>query len=263
MPLKRISANDLGRLLNSAKQPIYVLDDDLTVVFLNGACHEWLGRGRRRAFGPAMRLPFQPCGRGPRCRRCWTVPSPAGPLGRRLRRYGLPSCRRRHAHRRRARFLSLGMGEDDFFAVVAVVEAIDKPPDSAESPPPPNALPLQWGRDEQSPSEAIALHEQVRNFRREAAARYRADRLIGQGPAMRLARRQVELAAASRSSVLLVGPPGSGRRHLAAAIHYGADGAVGATLHCRPGVAVQLPPQQWGPPAALCPRLFPAGRGFA
>ena len=46
---------------------------------------------------------------------------------------------------------------------------------------------------------------------------------------MRLARRQVELAAASRSSVLLVGPPGSGRQHLAAAIHYGgeAKGAIG------------------------------------
>jgi DNA-binding NtrC family response regulator len=47
--------------------------------------------------------------------------------------------------------------------------------------------------------------------------------LIGEGPAMQLARRKVELAAASPSSVLLVGPPGSGRRHLAAAIHYGAN----------------------------------------
>jgi DNA-binding NtrC family response regulator len=67
------------------------------------------------------------------------------------------------------------------------------------------------------------LHEHVRRFRQEAAARYRADRLIGEGPAMRLARRQVELAAQSGASVLLVGPPGSGRRHLAAAIHYGAN----------------------------------------
>ena len=37
---------------------------------------------------------------------------------------------------------------------------------------------------------------------------------------MLLARRQAELAAGSRSSVALVGPPGSGRQHLAAAIHY-------------------------------------------
>ena len=35
----------------------------------------------------------------------------------------------------------------------------------------------------------IALHEYVRRFRQEAAARFRADRLIGQCPAMRLARR--------------------------------------------------------------------------
>ena len=43
---------------------------------------------------------------------------------------------------------------------------------------------------------------------------------MGNSPAMQLARRQVELAADSRSSVLLVGLQGSGRQHLAKAIHY-------------------------------------------
>ena len=83
-------------------------------------------------------------------------------------------------------------------------------------------------------TEAMALHDRIRRFRQEAAVRYRADRLIGEGPAMRLARRQVELAAASRCGVLLVGPPGSGRQHLAAAIHYGASLAV--PLLARPAV---------------------------
>jgi DNA-binding NtrC family response regulator len=76
------------------------------------------------------------------------------------------------------------------------------------------------------------LHAQIRRFRQEAAVRYRADRLIGQGPAMALARRQVELAAASQSSVLLVGPLGSGRQHLAAAIHYGAEAGTFMPLDC-------------------------------
>jgi DNA-binding NtrC family response regulator len=37
---------------------------------------------------------------------------------------------------------------------------------------------------------------------------------------MRRARAQAEVAAATRASVVLLGPPGSGRRHLAEAIHY-------------------------------------------
>jgi DNA-binding NtrC family response regulator len=70
---------------------------------------------------------------------------------------------------------------------------------------------------------AIDLHEQVAQFRTEAAGRCRADRLVGESPEMRLARAQIEVALQSRRSVLLVGPPGSGRQHVAAAIHYGTD----------------------------------------
>jgi len=50
---------------------------------------------------------------------------------------------------------------------------------------------------------------------------------------MRLVRRQVEAAAAGRSSVLLVGPPGSGRRHLAAVIHHGESRAASDSASAR------------------------------
>ena len=72
-------------------------------------------------------------------------------------------------------------------------------------------------------ADAGRLHEAIRHFRHEAAGRFRADRLIGPSVAARRVRRQVELAVAGRASVLLVGPPGSGRRHVASAIHYGSD----------------------------------------
>ena len=51
MPAPRISATGLGKLLNSAKQPIYVLDKDLTIVFLNQACREWLGEAAEALLG--------------------------------------------------------------------------------------------------------------------------------------------------------------------------------------------------------------------
>jgi DNA-binding NtrC family response regulator len=68
------------------------------------------------------------------------------------------------------------------------------------------------------------LRAAIRRFRREAAGRYSADQLVGVSPAMQLARRQVEAAAASGCSVCIAGPTGSGRQRLAAAIHYASGG---------------------------------------
>jgi DNA-binding NtrC family response regulator len=120
---------------------------------------------------------------------------------------------------RRARFLPLGSCAEDMIGLLAMVDTADLSAPVAESPA---------TSDEATPQQ---LHEQVRRFRREAAARYRADRLIGHSPAVRRARRQIELAVGSRCSVLLVGPPGSGRQHAAAAIHYGSDPeAVGSLV---------------------------------
>jgi len=45
------SAAGLGKLLNSAEQPIYVLDKDLTIVFVNQACLEWLGTAAEALLG--------------------------------------------------------------------------------------------------------------------------------------------------------------------------------------------------------------------
>ncbi len=70
--------------------------------------------------------------------------------------------------------------------------------------------------------ESARLHDLVRCFHQQAAARYRVDSLAGESLAVRRARAQIELAAQSRASVLIVGPPGSGRQHAARAIHYGA-----------------------------------------
>jgi DNA-binding NtrC family response regulator len=53
---------------------------------------------------------------------------------------------------------------------------------------------------------------------------------VGVTPASRRIRAQAELAAAGKASVLLVGPAGSGRQHLATTIHYGRDSASAGVL---------------------------------
>jgi transcriptional regulator with PAS, ATPase and Fis domain len=216
MPIHRVHAAELARLFNSAKQPIYVLDEDLTVVFFNRACQEWLGAAADGLLGRTCAYHSSPTVGGPDAVAAALCPPPSlsGEISTatvaRVAEDGT-------SVERRARFLPIGSGSEDVLGILAIVDAVDRSPGSA----------ADFASEEAAEAEPAALHEAIRRFHQEAAVRYRADRLIGQGPAMRLARRQVELAAASRSSVLLVGPPGSGRQHLAAAIHYGEEGVSG------------------------------------
>lgn len=202
---------ELAKLLGAARQPIYVLDEDFAIVFLNRACAEWLGidaqelLGRRCVYhSTASAEPLEAILAG-------LCPPPRAMSGETVVATVAKIADDRRPIERPARFIPLGLGENDTLGILAIVDAEDRPPSAA--------IPST------GESEPIALHEQIRRFRQEAAARCRADRLIGQGAAMRLARRQVELAAACRSSVLLVGPPGSGRQRLASAIHYGENAA--------------------------------------
>lgn len=215
MPPQRVHTAALARLLNSAKQPIYVLDEELTIVFLNRACQEWLGAGelllgRRCAYhsSPASE-PLDAAAAG-------LCPPPEVLDGKAVAA-AVSRVEDGTLIERRASFLPLGDAES-LLGVLVVVDAEDQPRASSGGETPADS----------KEAGSIALHEHIRRFRQEAAARYRADRLIGDGAVMRLARRQVELAASSRSSVLVVGPPGSGRQYLAAAIHYGVKPASSA-----------------------------------
>ena len=108
--------------------------------------------------------------------------------------------------------------DDEILCIVALVD----PQDRAEKTPEVAAT---------QSSESQELHEQLQRFRQQTALRYRIERVVGVTPAMRRARAQAEVAAATRASVLLLGPPGSGRRHLAEVIHYsGPAEACGALV---------------------------------
>lgn len=212
MARQRISAGQLAKMLNAATRPIYVLDDELTVVFCNRACRDWLGRRAEGLLGQRCAYHSDPDPSGPAAVAAGLCPPPAAMAGRPMT--AAVSCTRADggALSRRARFVPLGTCPEDLVGLVAILEAEDLPqPDSAPHPPP------------SEEPRTTDLHEHVRQFRRQAAGRYRADRLIGESPAIRRVRAQIELAAGNRASVLLVGPPGSGRQHVAAAIHYRGD----------------------------------------
>jgi DNA-binding NtrC family response regulator len=212
MTTSRSHTAELAKLLNTAPQPIYVLDDDLTLVFINGACQAWL-EADNSLLGHRCAYHSQPTPDVANATVAGLCPPPEVLSGKTV----VANVARRAADgrliERRGRFLPIGVEPENLLGILVILDTADQPPRPLDD----EAIATS---QEAGP---IALHDQIRRFRQEAASRYRADRLIGLGPAMRLARRQVQLAATSPTSVLLVGPSGSGRQHLAAAIHYGAN----------------------------------------
>ncbi len=220
MPPQRTHVAGLIRLLNAAEQPIYVLDDELTIVFLNQAAQEWLGTGES-ILGRRCTYHSNPTADKLDAAAANLCPPPQSLSAQNTVASVSRIAENGQISERRANFITFGGTTDNPLAVIAVLDAEDLPPTSADRSSD------TFDASCKIPAEiaeagSIALHEIVRRFHQEAAARYRIDRLIGHGPAMRLARRQVELAIGSHGSVLLVGPAGSGRRHFAATIHYAA-----------------------------------------
>lgn len=210
----RTGTIQLGRLLDEVAQPVYVLDAEGTIVFANRACLDWVGQEAEALQDQRCRYHSSPEASGPQAVAAGLCPPPEALAGQEVTGIVASTGADGILSRRRARFVPLGSGED-FAGLLVFVD----PGELSEAEA---ATVGQVGNLPHENSEAARLHEQVRNFRRQAAARYRADSLAGESLAMRRARAQIELAAKSRASVLVVGPPGSGRQHAARAIHYGA-----------------------------------------
>jgi len=224
-------------MLHHVPYPVYVLDDDLRVVFLNEACCRWLGPAADELIGRQCAYHSSPSAEPAESLAAALCPPPEVLVAREVTSFvhidrpedsppstsgdrpgDSPASTVAGASRRQVRFVPLGTGPEDVIGVVALVA-----PEDALFGPEAEQTSLELGAVDQAqdPAEPIQLHAHLQRLRSEAALRYGAARLVGHSPAARRARAQVELAAESRCNVLLVGPPGSGRQHLAAAIHYG------------------------------------------
>jgi len=64
------------------------------------------------------------------------------------------------------------------------------------------------------------LHAMLQRLRGEMGRRYHIGQLIGESDPLRRVREQVRIASEACPRVLIVGPPGSGREHVARTIHY-------------------------------------------
>jgi len=201
---------DPAGLLDATTVPTYLLDENRRIVYCNTAFSDWVGRDRRELVGLQCDYhsgddvdPLQAIGAGV----CPPVEVFSGRQVRAIVECDDPTGQR---VRRRGDFLPLGRDPLDCAGVVAVLDAEDLPPGERAA-----------GAPEVEEPHADQLHERIRAFRNQQRRQYRIDRLVGDSPAAKRAQAQVALAMGSRSHILVVGPKGSGREHLARTLHYG------------------------------------------
>lgn len=211
MPSRRGSAAPLARLFDAVAEPIYAVDFDRNIVFCNDACLKWTGCAADELLGQECRYH---AGEGlPRAAAVAAAlcPPPAALAGRQVSaELVLPTS---ELAKRVADFIPLRNGDGPAQGVIVLVRAATS--NNADE----DAL--------ASDTAGAKLHARLQRYRRQLALRGHIDRLWGDSPAMKQVRSQVLMAAGSAASVMVLGPPGCGRGHVARAIHYG-DGALEA-----------------------------------
>ncbi|MHB8971168.1 MAG: AAA-type ATPase lid domain-containing protein [Pirellulaceae bacterium] len=200
--------NALGKLLDASPLAVYVLDDQRQIIYCNTACGELLGLDGAQLIGQRCVYRVAPSGSTLADIAASLCPPPEVLSGQ------LVSTNVSALHAsgalltRSATFVPLGSDELADGGVVALVSL-------AES-----AARAEW--DPAAAAEASALHHQLARARRELLADWSLDELVGNSPAIHRVRDQVALAARSKTRVLVQGPPGSGREHVAKLLHRGA-----------------------------------------
>ena len=213
MPSRRRSAAPLAKLLDAVSDPIYAVDADRKIIFCNDACLAWTGCAADELLGQECRYHAgEELSRGAAVAAA-LCPPPAALAGRRVSaEIILPSP---EPQSRLADFFAVG--NDDAHpqgVMVAVRTAAASTATEASAVEPAGSK----------------LHARLQHYRRRLALRGHVDRLWGNSPAMKRVRSQVLVAAESAASVLVLGPPGSGREHVARAIHYGGGTAEAGPL---------------------------------
>ena len=203
-------AGDFLRLLSAASLPVYVLNDSRRLVFGNPAFFQWAGTDSKKLVGRQFDYHSEHSTGDPIAGSMGLCPPPEVFAGKRV--HAVVGCVRPDGQlvSRHGDFFSLTSDHVDCPGVIGVLDHVDIPPG------------MEDGGSCSEPG-PVGLHEQIRRFRHESGNRYRMDQLVGDSPAIRQVRAQVDLGIRGGTSVLIVGPPGSGREHVARTIHYGSN----------------------------------------
>lgn len=199
----RSRANSLARLLDTVPRPVYVVDRHRTLVYGNAACGDLLKTEVEPLLGQTCVYSAQ--GEDPEPRLVNSLcPPPESFAGTRVEQPISILDATGTAVDQYGVFLPLGNDRQHCPAVLTVL-----------LPPAPRATtpPIEWN--------APQLHQQLMQFRHDFQIGVSGvDALVGRSRAMHRIRNQIRLAASGNTHVVVVGPRGSGREHIARALHY-------------------------------------------
>lgn len=212
MPRRRQSAGELARLFEAVALPVYVIDQLGRLAYLNPACADWLGVDAEEMVGVACHYGVAQTGDAAAAIGAGLCPPPEVFQGERASAVVSSPGADGTATARRAEFLPLPIidGSLSEQAVLGIVVGEASASDAATPGDDPRAL-----------------HAALLKERAALRWRYRPESLLGRSSAIRRVRRQVQVAATGRASVSIYGPAGSGRQHVARAIHYAQAESVG------------------------------------
>lgn len=205
-PLSPIRA--LVRALEQTPAPVYVLDEQGRIVFANAALAQWLGLPLDELVG--RQCHYHTGSEDPREAACAGLcPPPEAFAGSVLRGIAVrPASEQQPGEQREAAYVRLeGHAGSGAGWLLVVVACAPRSPQAATATAGMPRLSSAW------------LHEQLWALRQSYEQRYPLAQWVGQSWAIVRARELARLAAETRQGVLLVGPVGSGREHLARTIH--------------------------------------------
>jgi len=220
-------AGELAKMLAAITVPVYLLDERREIVYCNRACADWLELPAEEVVGKT-------------CAYASSSDPSADPIHRQLdglcpppevfsgvRSSAVICCVAGGDRliRRRAECIPLADDANGWPGVLVVADSHDLTADGTGT-----AAGFAAESQEDSSGESLLLHARLQQFHHELRRHGQMDRLVGDSPAMQRVRAQVRLAAADSATALVIGPAGSGRQHVARAVHYARRGADAGSL---------------------------------
>lgn len=231
MASSRSINNALIRSLGRCENPVCVLDRERLIRYVNEALLTWLDVDSELT---GVRCDYHSGDRSSTLEQAASRLCPPPEVFEGQQMTGLVAGARADGSLvyREARFIPLRGENSCLENVLIVVDTCDCP--GADSRQVFQAVPQKTGTPRQSQCgtechsdpqaaapDSTTLHWRLQELRSQFASRYSLDRLIGDSIEMRRVRNQVGAAIASQARVVVIGPEGSGREHVARTIFFG------------------------------------------
>jgi DNA-binding NtrC family response regulator len=206
MARKRSYITGLSRLLAAHAYPVYALDADRVVVYCNTACMEWTRLSADELVGRRCNYTSGFRNDGSTDPLSGLCPPPEAFQARPVT--AEVACRDETGRWTdcTAECFPLLDGKGGCLGVLVIVC-----PEGHAREPQPAAPDLS----------ATQLHGRLRSLMQELGMPGLGGHVVGRNQAIDRIRRQIQVATGSDSRILVSGPPGSGREHIARSIHYG------------------------------------------